>query len=158
MHWKEIDQERVRQLFDYHDGNLIWKLSLGAASKGDVAGEQIKGYRRIKFDDQQYLAHRLIWVWYHGSIPENRVIDHIDRVKHNNRIENLRLATYSENAHNSQGRRNNTSGFKGVNQIKSGKWISRIRIDGVGHYLGTFDTPEAANEAYLNFSLLHYSP
>jgi hypothetical protein len=78
------------------------------------------------------------------------MIDHINGVSSDNRICNLREATISENGQNRKRGKNNTSGFTGVSWHKSkNKWCSQIRVNGDLIALGSFDTPQEANDAYL---------
>ena len=106
-------QARLKELFDYKDGNLYRKTSLGGVVIGSVAGTKMRrGYTQIRVDGKLYLAHRLIWLYHHGYMPT--MIDHIDSDPTNNNIENLRIATASQNQHNRVMGKNNTSGIKGL--------------------------------------------
>lgn len=93
---------------------------------------------------------RLVWVLYHGDIPEGMIVDHINRIRDDNRIENLRLASCKENAVNSN--RNNqedyTSVYKGVQKDKHSRWKASIQTNGVTKQLGLFLSEEAAAHAY----------
>ena len=90
------------------------------------------------------LMHRVI-----ADTPEGFYTDHINGDKLDNRRVNLRVCSNSENLCNRGMTRNNTSGFKGVGWNKvAGKWMAQIRINGLQTYLGLFDTPEAAADAY----------
>jgi hypothetical protein len=118
---------------------------------GDIAGSISKttGYRQIQINKKCYKEHRLAWLYVHGTLPTNH-IDHINGNKHDNRIDNLREATHSENHQNRCTQHNNTSGFTGVVWHKrENKWQSRISIDGVRVQLGYFNTPYEAHLAYL---------
>jgi len=76
-------------------------------------------------------------------------VDHINGDRLDNRRENLRVATHSQNAANAGRQRNNKSGFKGVHWRKQNqRWITYIKHNGKMNYIGAFDTPEAAHEAY----------
>lgn len=84
-------------------------------------------------------------------LDPNERVDHINLDKLDNRRENLRLATQSQNCMNKRRQSNNTSGYKGVAFHKSsGKWEARINVNGKRLYLGVFDTPELAYEEYCN--------
>jgi hypothetical protein len=152
MKTKSITQTRLRELFHYDNrrGALIWKKSRGGkAIIGSVAGRLHKsdGYIKIKVDRVEYQAHRLIWLWHYGHLPE--MLDHRDNVRTNNHIVNLRPATYELNRANSKISRNNRSGFKGV-CVKRDKFEARIRHNGISVYLGLFKT---AQEAYGEYCL-----
>jgi hypothetical protein len=123
-----VTQEKVRELFDYQDGNLIRLTSPApGVNAGDVAGcPTSRGYLSTWVDGNSYLNHRLVWLWHYGYFPENG-LDHIDRVKTNNRIENLREVSQSCNMRNTGNRRTNTSGVKGVRWCKRDRhWLAGI--------------------------------
>jgi hypothetical protein len=145
-----INQERVRELFDYRsDGELIWKVQTGSrALVGNVAGSPHNaGYKQIRVDGKIYLNHRLIWVWHHGYFPEHG-LDHINRNRNDNRIENLREVSQSCNMRNCKQRTDCSSGVTGVCWHKRrSKWQARIRIPGKLIYLGIYDTLLEAAQA-----------
>jgi hypothetical protein len=106
------------------------------------------GYRYVTFKNVHYKEHRLIWLWVTGVWPENQT-DHVDGDRSNNRFENLRDVTGSENQHKITYNKNNTSGFRGVCYHKDNKrYVARIRVNCKIHHLGYFDTPEDASVAY----------
>jgi len=130
-------QHRLRELFDYREGHLYPKLSQKGRPKGKpVGGIGHRGYRFTGLDYKQLAVHRLIWVWHYGGIPPTMQIDHIDRDRLNNRIENLRLVNASQNARNRCVSPNHPSGVPGVRKCKD-KWYATIT-------LGTFDRLEDA--------------
>jgi hypothetical protein len=154
-------QHRLRELFEFdvEAGQLTWRsrpaedFVTAAAGKiwntryaGTVAGYIARdGYRRIRIDGEKCLAHRMIWIYANGDIPAGMQIDHINGVRDDNRIANLRTVTHAENQRNSSMRSNNTSGVMGVSWNKLiSKWQARIHIDGRRKHLGQFDTLEAA--------------
>jgi hypothetical protein len=135
----------VKELFDYINGQLFWKIKpCVRVNVGDVAGCLVdKGYIQVTYRYRQYCVHRLIWEWHYGSIPEGYIIDHIDGNSLNNKIENLRMATDSQNQHNSKKPKNNTSGIKGVSPSR-GKWKVTIYLNDKGYFFGRFDDLELA--------------
>jgi hypothetical protein len=158
-----ITYEEVKELFDYKDGELYWKKPLNSTvrkrqyyASGDKAGKQHSaGYIQITYQSKLYLAHRLIFLWHHGHLP--RVLDHIDGDKHNNKIENLRAATHSENQFNRKMNSNNKSGYKGVtwnNECK--KWQAVVSYQKKHFYLGMYkDIEDAAEAVKLKREELH---
>ena len=151
-----IDVETVRRLLDYDPatGIFTWKprgekRDWDTRWSGKQTGTKCLGYLVISIYDRPYRAHRLAWLYVHGTWP-NGGLDHINRDKADNRIANLRIATDSQNGANARRPRNNKSGFKGVYWFKPmRKWRAQIGINGKMQYLGDFDTPKAAHEAYM---------
>jgi hypothetical protein len=115
-----IDHDYVLSAFDYQDGNLIRKIGR-AGEVGQVAGcfHKGSGYIHVKIKAKAYKAHRLVFLYHHGYMPE--CVDHIDGDKTNNKIENLRAATKEENCRNQKVRSTNKSGYKGV------KWVEHCK-------------------------------
>lgn len=95
---------------------------------------------------QVFLAHHLAWLLHYGEWP-SLLIDHINGDSMDNRIVNLRLATPTQNARNCEKSKINTSGFKGVTRYRK-KWRAAISVDNRKLWLGLFETPQAAHEAY----------
>jgi len=157
----QITYERVRELFTYNGKDLFWKITTnGRAPKGRIAGNlRPDGYRQIRINRKHYYAHRIIWLYKNGYMPEH-LIDHINRNPSDNRIENLREITGSCNIRNSGNPKNNASGVKGVRLNKKNKiWVAEIYVVDKTHYLGeSKDFNEAVllrlmAEQCLNWSL-----
>ena len=149
-----ITQERLHELFDYQDGQLIRKISRGRGANsarwkaGTSIGHKSGKYVLASVDYQLHKLHRLIWLWHHGKFPEHH-LDHIDGNPGNNRIENLREATDSQNMQNQRtARANNKLGVQGVYRVKN-RFRAVLTTNGKSQHLGYFDTPELAHEAYL---------
>jgi hypothetical protein len=152
-----MDKQIVKELFDYCDGKLIRKVKTSNRVKvGDIAGTiHPSGYVHIRVNGHLYKAHRLIFLWHHGYIP--KYIDHIDRNKSNNKIENLRCATASENVYNTDVRKNNTTGLKGVYWHQpTSKWRVKASINGKQKHIGLFDSKESAYSAYCDVVKKNY--
>ena len=143
---------RVRELlsYDWTTGEFTWSVARSGHRAGAVAGSSGQdGYRTIMIDGKAYKAHRLAWLLYYGSWPVDQ-IDHINRVRNDNRIKNLRQATKSENQINSGIYRNNKSGYRGAHWRKAtNKWVTTIRGSGKTRHLGVFTTAAEAHESYL---------
>ena len=109
-----ITKEFLHEILEYKDGRLFWKKPINSKSRvkiGDEAGTlTTTGYRRIVINYKQYFGHQLVFMMFHGCIP--REIDHINRVRHDNRIENLRPISRSDNVVNSKLSRRNSTGYK----------------------------------------------
>jgi HNH endonuclease len=145
-------QEDLRDAFSYDSqtGRLIWvKCSTSKIKPGTPAGKLNKtGYIQIKFRGCVYYAHRLIWMYHTGEDPGKLFVDHINLDRSDNRIENLRLVTVQQNAHNTRVRSHSKSGFKGV-YFERGRYRVRIRVDGRTKNFGSYPTPEEAYSVYL---------
>jgi hypothetical protein len=155
--FNHITQQQVIELFDYVDGNLYWKKApTRHMHDGQIAGHVDKhGYRNIYISGKRYKMHRLIWLLHYGELP-TIFIDHIDANGANSKIENLRLATKSQNALNRGKQANNTSGFKGVSKTPYGTYGARIMINSKYVSLGYFKNIEDAAEAYKIAAFNHH--
>jgi hypothetical protein len=147
-----LTQERIKELLDYDPdtGIFKWKISKARSIKvNNIAGGAEQGkYHRIRIDGKNYVAHRLAWLYVYGKWPDE-YIDHINCIKNDNRIKNLREATNSQNQTNVLLRSNNTSGYKGVIWNKQNKkWQAYISVNYSKTHLGYFDNIEDAASAY----------
>lgn len=154
---KQLAHERLLETFSYcqNSGFFTRKVRRGRMAAGEVSGSIQRtgheGYDRlvVGVDGRNYKAHQLAWFYVHGVWPPAD-IDHKDTNPLNNRIDNLRLATDSQNLGNMKKPSTNTSGKKGVFWHKGArKWQAGIKVDGNKIYLGLFDDLEAAHAAYL---------
>lgn len=148
-------------LFAYDDesGELIWLFSPNAnVPEYSLAGTlREDGYIGIFINGKYHFAHRIIWEMHNGPIPEGFVIDHIDGIRNNNRLYNLRVCTFQQNHFNRGKQSNNKSGFKGVSWHKQKeKWVAQIKIEGRNKFLGFFVDPEKAYERYCEVAKEHY--
>jgi hypothetical protein len=139
--------------YDPDSGLFTWyRISKSARhiKIGDIAGHiNSHGYIQIKFFGRKYQAHRLAYLFMTKNYPEIEV-DHINGLRHDNRFCNLRLVSHSENCHNIQMPRHNTSGYVGVSwHKKAQKWAAVIRLNGKSRHLGLFTDPEEAHRTYL---------
>ncbi len=163
----KLNREELHRLFHYENGKLLWKIRQSRRVHiGDEAGhfdarkwkKGMKVYRNVCVNGVLVGAHRVIYTMLAGEITDGMEIDHIDGNGLNNRIENLRLATHTQNARNRRSSGNNTSGFKGVSWQKSDrKWVAKIGFEGRRLYLGCFDTPQEAHAAYMAASLQYHA-
>lgn len=140
--------DRVRQLFAINENGALVRSSLckGRNIDGTVGSVRTNGYIRVKIDYMDIYAHHIVWALSHNKWPECD-IDHINCDRSDNRIENLRIATKKQN----QGNKSKKAGKylpKGVQRARSGRYQAFIQSDGKSYNLGTFDTPDAASDAY----------
>lgn len=122
-----LEKDTADQFLRYEDGELYWKVSNSNRVKvGDkIVSKSSYGYIRLSINGTRYFAHRVIYLMHHGYMPD--IVDHIDMDITNNRIENLREATKSQNMCNASLRADNTTGVKGVSwQSRKGNWTARV--------------------------------
>lgn len=148
---EDMTKEEAMATFSYskNTGILLWKIDRPSRVRaGDVAGTLRKdGYLVVKFNQRQYLVHRVIWLINFGFYPDVD-IDHINRIRTDNRQSNLRLASRSENCQNAKLSRNNKSGKSGVFwHSQSKKWEANITINGFQKVIGRFNDIQLAIEA-----------
>lgn len=144
-------QKTLKERYEYSaNGAFIARQNYGRWKSGRIieGSSTSTGHKVINIGGQVYLLHRLIWIWHFGDIPDQQLVDHKDGDRTNNRIENLRLATHSENHMNDPNRR----GCSWVSLKR--KWRAEITTNGVTRHLGYFDTEEAARTAYIAAKLL----
>lgn len=126
----------------------VWNIRYANKHAGTV---DLKGYIGIVLDYKRYYAHRLAWFYIYGEFPSNQV-DHIDSIKNNNCIANLRIANNSENHQNQIKalKHNKSTGLLGASFCKQRqKFIAQIAINGQHFNLGGFDTAEQAHKKYI---------
>jgi hypothetical protein len=144
---------RLRAQFDFNaeTGIFTWLVTRGTARGGDVAGYiNAFGYRCIRLDGSEYKAHRLVWLYVNGTWPTGQ-LDHINGIKDDNRLCNLREATAAQNQQNRRKpSAGNTSGHIGVTlDTRRRKWRAVIGVNNAINHLGYFTTLEDARQAYL---------
>lgn len=146
-----LTHKRLIELLDYKPdtGDFFWKLNrTNGVKSGDKAGSarNSTGYVQIALDGKRYNGHRLAWFYAYKEWPY--IIDHINQVRHDNRLSNLRNACYVTNGRNRKVGSNSTTGFIGVRIDKrSGKFRAHMKINQKTYHLGMFDNLELAKEA-----------
>ena len=154
-----VTAERVREAFRYEPetGLLIRRISYKKHRIGKPAGNsKSASYVMVDIDQQRYLAHRLIWLYVYGEWPAGE-IDHINGVRSDNRLSNLRVATRSQNSANRPAPKNNTSGVKGVHWHKqSQKWRVSIEVMGKKIERGEFRSLEAASAEFARAAIEYF--
>jgi len=149
----KLTQERLKELlhYDSETGIFTSTTTRGRTASDRVAGSLgCRGYRRIGIDGVTYLESRLAWFYMEGHWPEND-IDHINRIKSDNRWKNLRHVSRRCNMRNSNTYESNTSGITGVSWDESKrKWMAHIMVDGKSITIGRFKSKVDAARARWN--------
>lgn len=147
-----ITQSELKELFNYDEetGDFTRKVKVSNQIAGKRAGyKHTSGYVIIVINEQAYKAHRLAWLYVNGRWPDDQ-LDHINGVRDDNRISNLRDTNVAENGQNrKKASANSVSGYLGVSPCDK-KWRADIKLNRKHIYLGRFDTPELAYAAYLS--------
>ena len=146
-----LTQSRLQELFIYDAGSLLRRISVkGSPMLTKIGTVKAKGYRVAVVDTKMYRVHHLVWMYHYGQfVPE---LDHINRERDDNRIENLRPCNHSQNLGNSGAR---FGKYKGVTFCKATqKWRAQITVDGVHRCLGRHCTEQEAALAY-NEAAIH---
>lgn len=148
-----MTQNELKQLLHYepNTGVFTWLVSRGRVKKGTIAGSKQKyGHLAVKIDGKNYHLHRLAWLYVYGKFPDN-MIDHINGIADDNRIDNLRDVNNAVNQHNQKtAHTNSKSGLIGASWNKQNKaWKAQIAHHGKVIYLGFYKSAELAHEAYL---------
>lgn len=149
----------ARKLFSYfpETGELRWKVDRLPVKAGDLAGwVDTAGYRCIEVAGKGYKVHRVIWLIVYGRWPK-KDSDHINGIRSDNRLSNLREATEAQNCQNARRRKDNSSGQKGVSWYpRYGKWRARIAVSKQDKLLGYFEKRSDAVQAYKKAALQHH--
>jgi len=164
---KALIQEYLKEILDYNEttGFFTWKERNRKYFKSDRAfnawNSKMKGkragnkntinYRTIRIQQENHLEHRLIFIYLYGSVDSDVHIDHINNIRDDNRIKNLRIATPEQNSKNLKVcLSGNTSGLLGVSwSNRDKKFISQIKTKGKNILIGKYDNKHIAHQAYL---------
>lgn len=150
--------EIVRNKYDYDPATGIFKHRRRVCGRrshhpSGVGGIDAYGYHRLSVNGRQYKAHIIAWLFCYGEWPDGE-IDHINGIRDDNRIANLRVCTHQQNQANRPMQSNNTSGAKGVCVMRlSGgrvRYLARVCKDKKHRIIGHFDTLEDAAQAYAD--------
>jgi hypothetical protein len=150
----DLTASRIRELlaYDPETGSFTWITGRRGVGRGSKAGYLcLNGYIYISIDNNKCLAHRVAWIHTYGEWPKHD-IDHINCIRTDNRLVNLRDVERYVNNQNRAGVKstNKVSGMTGVSwHIHSRKWRARISLQGKEYRVGLYDTPQEASEAYL---------
>ena len=151
--------EELRRRFYIKNGDLYRRAATGGRPADEVAGWVtvcgVRPYRKVSFKNRALYVHHVVYLLVHGELPE--VVDHINGDSLDNRVENLRGGSQSQNMANARIGRANTSGFKGVTwHARAKKWAAQITVNGKCIYLGCYSSKDEAANAYAVGSKKHF--
>lgn len=146
-----LTAERAREIFSYDPmtGQVRRRITLGRRMKAGalVGSPSSSGYLQLGYEYKKFQLHRVIWLYVYGTWPTH-FIDHINGVRDDNRLANLREADDAQNAANSAPKYGRP--FKGVIRHSRRRWTAQIHHAGQNIYLGSFKSPEDASAAYAS--------
>lgn len=148
-----VTQALVQGLFSYD-------VNTGAFTHRQTGAMAVSrhnaGYKTVRIGRKNWLAHRIAWLYFYGEFPPQQ-IDHINGVRDDNRIANLRACTNAQNCQNVRAHRDGC-GFLGASlEKRSGRWQAGIGINGKRVNLGYFETAQQAHAAYLKAKQKHHT-
>jgi hypothetical protein len=156
-----FDDHPIRDILSYNpeNGHFVWKKNRYRAKAGFRAGHRRPdGYWAITVFGHSYRAGRLAWFFTHDEWPSNE-IDHINGVRDDDRIENLRVATRSQNVANTKKKCSSRNLLKGVSTARRGKrYVAQIRINGKNTRIGAYDSEKEAHDAYVAAAQKEFGP
>lgn len=149
-----MTQNELKNIVHYNKetGKFTWlNCNRSTYNNTELKGSDDKdGYLTVKINQVRYRLHRLAWLYVYGEFPKHQ-LDHINHIKYDNRIDNLRNATNQQNQWHKPASKRNTTGAKGV--IKRGNsFTAQMTINGKKKYLGSYKTVDEAKNAYINMA------
>jgi hypothetical protein len=152
-----ITQEQLKAnfVYDKETGIFYRKRKKGLVLRG---GYGIDRYGFICLNSTSYLCHRMAWLYEFGYIPSDKQIDHINGLKGDNRISNLRLVEQVKNLQNIiKATKASKTNVRGVYEYRKGRFSAQITVNYKCKHLGTFKTLEEATKAYLEAKKMYHS-
>jgi len=149
-----LTHEEIRNVFEYEDRGILRRVNGGKKDYPWRGAGLDRKYFSCKVKGKDVYLHRAIWFWHYGWVPNS--LDHIDGNPSNNKIENLRPCTQTQNNYNMRRPSSNTSGVKGVRYCagRAKPFRAEIRIAGKKHHIGYYETLEEAAIAYKDYATI----
>jgi hypothetical protein len=134
-------------IFEYREGALYW-IDRYDGKRAGLSNPNNQGYIAVWCEQKQYLAHRIIWEMHNGPIERGMEVDHINQVKHDNRIENLRVVTRQKNMWNTKAK----GWFVDPRRAhRPDPYTAKINIGSKQKIIGNYATAEEAHAAYTEY-------
>ncbi len=133
--------DEINEQLKYDGKNFYNKINRNSKAKKDIKSGVLRedGYRLIQLNKRKYMEHHLVWMFHKKEISNNMQIDHINHIRDDNRIENLRIVSHIQNGQNQKKRITNTSGTTGVYWDKTRQqWKASIKVNYKMINLGRF--------------------
>ena len=143
-----MTRKQLKEIVRYNPRTGAFRLIASGKPIGGKSSHGTYKYIRIRINAHSYYAHRLAWLYVHGVWP--KLIDHINGNGLDNRLNNLRVATHTQNHINSKRYANNKVGLKGVSIGNAGRFRATTKHRGKQILIGHFDNPQDAHAAYIN--------
>ena len=147
-----LTADALKSLLHYskESGAFRWRSSRsGIRSDGTAGSRHNRGYLAIRIVGRSYLCHRLAWLYVHGRWPSHQ-LDHINGVRDDNRIANLRECTNAQNCQNARPHADGSGKLGTTWEKRRRKWQAGIGLNGKRIFLGYFATQQEAHAAYLS--------
>jgi|KBSMisStaDraftv2_1062788.scaffolds.fasta_scaffold142604_3 hypothetical protein len=149
-----MEIKELKRIFNYDSGSgiLTWKINTGKKRLVGLSAGTVRkdGYMRVGINKKDYYVHRIAWAITHGTWPKIN-IDHINGNPSDNRIDNLREATQSQNIANSKSKIT-----RGVYTARGGRYRAQIMVNYKSIHLGQFSTRKEAKAAYSKAALDYF--
>ena len=147
-----IQELKTLLVYNQETGELTWSNTPPRFRRpGSIAGRTLQdGYRQIMVKKSAYQAHRLAWAIFYGDWPRNQ-IDHINGVRDDNRISNLRDVTSRNNQCNRIEHRNGRLVGAKPEPRCNNRWRASIKVDGHDKFLGLYNSEDEAHKVYIEY-------
>ena len=154
-----LTARRLKEVVIYKNGELLWLIRRpphGFIGHSAGTTSMNSGYHWVSIDGIKYPRCRLVWLYHKGRWAPHE-LDHKNRIKNDDRIENLRPATKSKNMHNRRSNRNSKSGLKGVFPCRTpGMWYSKINVNKKIIIIGRGSDPLVVHEMYKTAAIKYF--
>lgn len=154
----ELQNKLRKELrYDAETGEFFRAIDGRVKKAGEMVGHLNKaiGYKTVNWNGGNQYAHRLAWLYVYGYLPKE--VDHINGVRSDNRLCNLREATHKQNFENLSSKPRGRNSLIGASYREiTNRWSAQIQVEGRKKHLGYFDTENEAHSAYKSAKAEHH--